>query len=221
MVRSMTRTVALAGGLLGVVAHADTPAGPVAKIWKFDSDKADAPPTGFSFARTGEGAFGRWLVKAVPDAPSGGNVLAQTDSDATDYRFPVAVADTPSLKDVRLSVKCKPVAGKVDQGCGLVFRYQDADNYYVTRANALEDNVRLYHVVAGRRSQFAGWDGKVASGVWHDLRVDAKGDRFEVYFDGNKVMDAKDDTFKDAGKVGVWTKADSVIYFDDLRAEAL
>jgi len=207
----------LALAALALEVHADTGS----KTWSFDGDKADAPPAGFAFGRTGKGAEGKWLVKAVPDAPTPGNVLAQTDGDGTDYRFPVAVADAPALKDVRLSVKCKPVAGKVDQGCGLVFRYKDADNYYVTRANALEDNVRLYHVIKGRRIQFAGWDGKVASGVWHDLRVDAKGNQFTVYFDGKKVIDAKDDSFGDAGKVGVWTKADSIIYFDDLSAQAL
>jgi len=206
---------------MALLAAIEARAGETGKTWNFDGDKPDAPPTGFSFGRTGQGAPGKWLVKAVPDAPSKGNVLAQTDGDDTDYRFPVAVADAPSLKDVRLSVKCKQVAGKVDQGCGLVFRFRDADNYYITRANALEDNVRLYHVVKGRRVQFAGWDGKVASGVWHDLRVDAKGNHFEVYFDGKKVMETKDDTFSDAGKVGVWTKADSIIYFDDLTAEAL
>jgi hypothetical protein len=118
-------------------------------------------------------------------------------------------------------VSCKPVSGKGDQGCGLVWRYRDANNYYLTRANALEDNVRLYHVKDGRRIQFASWNGKVASGRWHSLRVDAKGDRFEVYFDGQKVLDAKDSTFAEAGSVGVWTKADSVIQFDDLSASVL
>lgn len=191
------------------------------KTLSFDADTADAVPAGFSFGRTGKGAPGKWLVKAAPDAPSGGKVLAQTDGDATDYRFPVAIASEPSLADVRLSVKCKPVAGKVDQACGLIFRARDADNYYLTRANALEDNVRLYHVVKGNRQQFAGWNGKVKSGVWHDLRVDAKGEHFEVYFDGKKVIDANDSTFKDAGKVGVWTKADSITYFDDLTATPL
>jgi hypothetical protein len=219
---TVRRMLSLALAALGLGAggpgNADSAA---AKTWSFDSDKADAPPIGFSFGRTGKGAEGKWVVKAVPDAPTAGNVLAQTDGDSTDYRFPVAVADAPVLKDVRLSVKCKPVAGKVDQGCGLVFRFKDADNYYLTRANALEDNVNLYHVVKGRRSSFAGWNGKVAGGVWHDLRVDAKGDHFTVTFDGKKVIDATDDTFGDAGKVGVWTKADSIIYFDDLSAQAL
>ena len=126
----------------------------------------------------------------------------------------------PELKDLRLSVKCKPVSGKVDQGCGLVLRLKDTDNYYVARANALEDNVRLYHVVKGKRIQFAGWNGKVASGVWHELAVEAQGDHFQVFFNGKKVIDANDKTFADAGKIGLWTKADSVIYFDNLTVTA-
>jgi hypothetical protein len=190
-----------------------------ATTWSFDSDKADKPPTGFSFGRTGQGKDGRWVVLAVKDAPSGGNVLAQTDADSTDYRFPVAVADAPSLADLALSVKCKPVSGQVDQGCGLVFRYQDANNYYLTRANALEDNVRLYYVKNGRREQIKSWSGKVKSGVWHDYKLEAKGDHFVVTFDGKQVLDAIDKTFAQPGKVGVWTKADSVIYFDDLKVE--
>lgn len=192
-----------------------------AKTMSFDTDKADAPPDGFSFGRTGKGAQGKWVIKAEKDAPSGGNVLAQVDADSTDFRFPVAIANEPTLADLRLSVRCKPVSGKVDQGCGLIFRAADPDNYYVTRANALENNVRLYHVVKGVRKQFAGWNGTIKSGTWHELRVDAKGDHFEVYFDGQKVIDANDKTFTNAGKVGLWTKADSVIYFDDLTVAPL
>jgi Domain of Unknown Function (DUF1080) len=190
------------------------------KTWNFDSDTVDKPPAGFSFGRTGKGADGQWVVRAENDAPSKPNVLAQVSTDNTDYRFPVAFT-APEMKDLRLSVKCKPISGKVDQGCGLVFRLKDADNYYVVRANALEDNVRLYHVVQGGRRQFAGWNGKVASGKWHELSVEAKGDHFQVFFNGKKVMDAHDKTFPDAGKVGLWTKADSVIYFDDLTATPL
>jgi hypothetical protein len=186
--------------------------------WTFDTDRADTPPSGFSFGKTGSGKPGQWVVRAAADAPSAPNVLAQIDADSTDYRFPVAVANEPLLRDVRLSVRCKPVSGKVDQACGLVFRYRDQDNYYVTRANALENNVRLYHVVKGDRRQFAGWNGTVSSGAWHSLRVEAKGDHLEVYWDEKKVMDAHDGTFSDAGKVGLWTKADSVTFFDDLSA---
>jgi len=183
----------------------------------FESDKPGEPPQGFSFGRTGKGPPGKWVVQAAEDAPSGKNVLAQTDADRTDYRFPIAYTG-PELKDLRLSVKCKPVSGKGDQGCGLIFRLKDDDNYYVTRANALEDNVRLYHVVKGDRRQFAGWNGKVASGKWHELAVEAQGDHFQVFYDGKKVIDAHDKTFTDAGKFGVWSKADSVIQFDDLTA---
>jgi hypothetical protein len=187
--------------------------------WNFDSDK-EGPPSGFSFGRTGQGKEGRWTVIAAADAPSKPNVLAQLDADPTDYRFPFAVADASSFKDVRLSVSCKAVSGKVDQGCGLVWRYRDANNYYVTRANALENNVRLYYVKDGKRVQFASWSGRVSSGQWHKLAVEATGDRFVVSFDDKKVMDAKDTTFADAGKIGVWTKADSVIQFDELSASA-
>jgi hypothetical protein len=160
-------------------------------------------------------------VIAAADAPSKSNVLAQLDADSTDYRFPVAVVDASSFRDVTLSVSCKSISGRVDQGCGLVCRFKDADNYYLTRANALEDNVNLYRVKGGSRNEIAGWNGRVASNVWHTLRVDARGDRFEVYFDGKRVLDEKDSTFHDAGKIGVWTKADSVMQFDDLSATAL
>jgi hypothetical protein len=189
--------------------------------WDFENNAVDQPPEGFIFGRTGSGRSGRWLVKTEKDAPARPKVLAQTDTDATSYRFPVAVAESPSLTNVRVSVRCKPVSGKVDQACGLVFRYRDEDNYYVVRANPLENNVRLYFVKDGKRQQFAGWDGPVSSGVWHVLRVEARGDRFEIYWNDKRVIEARDQTFKDTGKVGLWTKADSLTYFDDLSVEAI
>jgi hypothetical protein len=192
-----------------------------AETWNFDADPVNAPPPGFSFGRTGKGKPGRWVVQAEKDAPSGENVLAQLDTDPTDYRFPVAVANEPKLGNVGLSVRCKPVSGRVDQACGLVFRYQDENNYYLTRANALEDNVNLYYVKDGKRRQITGWRGKVTSGTWHQISVETRDDHFVVTFDGNKVIDAHDSTFSQPGKVGVWTKADSVTYFDDLSAAPL
>src|SRR5262249_16172385 len=145
----------------------------------------------------------------------------QVDTDDTDYRFPIALAPDPAPRDVRVSVKCKAVSGKVDQACGLVLRYRDENNYYITRANALEDNVRFYVVKDGRRKQLASHSGPVKSGEWHLYRIEARGDRFEVYWNGQRVVEQKDSTFSDAGKVGLWTKADSVTYFDDLRVDAL
>ena len=106
-------------------------------------------------------------------------------------------------------------SGRGDQGAGIVWRYRDPKNYYITRCNALEDNCTIYHVINGRRQAFLNHNVKVASNVWHTLRLEASGDHFIVTFDGAKVLDAKDETFKDAGKVGLWTKADSVIAFDD------
>lgn len=190
-------------------------------LWTFDTEPVGEAPAGFVFGRTGSGRPGAWVIRAEQDAPSGANVLAQVDADTTDYRFPVAVASEPELRDVRLSVKCKTVSGEIDQACGLVFRYQDEDDYYITRANALENNIRLYHVVHGDRQQFAAWNGTVTTGVWHELKVEAQGDHLLVFWNGQKIMDAHDQTFAQAGQVGVWTKADSVTYFDDLRVEPL
>jgi len=191
------------------------------RIWDFDMSQVDEAPNGFSFARTGSGRVGRWVVRAEKDAPSGTHVLAQLDNDATDFRFPIAVANEPRLRDLRLSVRCKPVSGTVDQACGLVVRYQDENHYYLTRANALEQNVRFYKVVNGNRQQLASRNASVTSGVWHELRVDAQSDHFTVFWDGQQVLNVRDQTFSAAGNVGVWTKADSVTYFDDLRVEPL
>jgi hypothetical protein len=189
--------------------------------WDLQNNPVDQAPAGFSFGRTGSGRLGQWLIKTDKDAPAGANVLAQTDTDATSYRFPVAVADSPSLRNARVSVRCKALSGKVDQACGLVFRYRDENNYYVVRANALENNVRLYFVKDGKRQQFGGWDGPVSRGAWHGLRVEARDDRFEIYWNEKKVIDARDQTFKESGRIGVWTKADSLTYFDDLSVEAI
>ncbi len=189
-------------------------------VENFDSEAAGKPPAHFKLALTGQGAEGTWVVKEDLTAPSKPNVLAQTSTDTTDYRFPIAILEEGSFKDFDLSVKFKAVSGKVDQAGGLIFRVQDANNYYVVRANALEDNYRLYHVIDGRRRQFAGANFKVTSGEWHELRVECVGNRIICYYDGQKKIEATDDTFKDTGKIGLWTKADSVTYFDDLRLVA-
>src|SRR5258708_2168557 len=146
-------------------------------------------------------------TSAVPATSSLPNVLAQTDADPTDYRFPLAWASESSWKDVEASVHCKPVSGKVDQACGLVFRLRDANNYYLTRANALENNVRLYFVKEGRRETIASWSGKVTSGAWHELKARAQGDHLVVSWDGTLLLDHHDTTFSEAVKVVGWTKA--------------
>src|SRR5438876_518028 len=191
------------------------------RVWNFDGDAAGKPPEGFTSVLTGRGTIGQWVVMKEATAPSQPNVLAQTSQDKTDYRFPIAIAEGTSYKDLALSVRFKAISGKVDQGAGLVFRLKDKDNYYIVRANALEDNFRLYHVVNGRRIQFAGANFKVTPRIWHEIRVEARGNEFRCYYDSQLKITARDNTFKGAGKIGLWTKADSVIYFDDLTVEDL
>jgi len=189
--------------------------------WTFDSARADQAPDGFAFGRTGRGNESRWIVQTAADAPSRPNVIVQTDVDRTSNRFPVAVANEPRLRDARVAVRCKPVSGKVDQACGLVFRYRDANNHYVARANALENNVRLYYVKDGSRKEIASWDGKVTSGAWHELSVEARGSRLRVFWNGQQILEKEDQTFPNAGRIGLWTKADSYTLFDDLTVSAL
>jgi len=195
----------LAAGVAFVQAPAET--------INFDAAPTGAPPPGWTATRTGKGEA-RWTVVADDSAPSKPNVLKQS-GEAT---YPVCIKDDPSLKDGFVAVKFKPVSGKEDQAGGVVWRCKDADNYYIARANALEDNVTIYHTLKGKRVAFKNVDTKVASGVWHTLRVAFAGNKFTVTFDGKKVIEATDDSFSEAGKVGVWTKADSVTLFDDFSS---
>jgi hypothetical protein len=184
----------------------------------FESDALGAAPAGFEFDRTGGGLEGKWIVRIEKGATKN-HVLLQESADPTDYRFPLAVLKDGAFKDVTLSVRARPLSGQVDQGFGLVWRYQDPNNYYITRCNADEDNCTIYHTVKGSRRAFLSQAVKVAKNTWHSLKLEATGDHFVVWYDGKKVLDAKDETFKDAGKVGLWTKADSVIEFDDFAVE--
>jgi hypothetical protein len=188
------------------------------KTFNFEGDTVGAPPAGFEFARTGQGTEGKWVVETDKDKPSN-RVLVQESADPTDYRFPLAIVKEGTYKDITLSVRARPIAGEVDQGFGMVWRYKDANNYYITRCNADEDNCTIYHTVNGRRRPFQNKPIKVAKNAWHTLKLVAAGNHFVVWFDGTKVLDATDKTFREAGRVGLWTKADSVIQFDDFTIE--
>ena len=177
-------------------------------------------PAGFSFGRTGQGPPGEWHVVADASA-SGQKAVAQINTDRTDYRFPLAIYDSISARNVDVVVRFKPVGGTVDQAGGIAARLSDPDNYYVARANALEDNVRFYRVVNGRRQQIQGVDLKVAGSQWHTLGLRAEGNRFTIAFDGKPLFSAEDSTFISSGKVALWTKADSVTYFDTLTIRTL
>ena len=176
----------------------------------FDTFKIGEPPPGWIATKTGTGPA-KWSVEKDDTAPSKPNVLKQS-GQAT---YPVCIKEVTNLKDGFVEVKFKPVSGKEDQAGGLIWRARDSNNYYVARANALEDNVTIYDTVNGRRTERKRAAMKVAPNQWHTLRIDFQGSHFTVTFDGKKALEWDDQTFKDSGKVGVWTKADSVTLFDD------
>jgi hypothetical protein len=178
----------------------------------FDNATIGSAPAGWTATKTGTGNA-KWTIEKDETAPSKPNVLKQSGV-AT---YPVCFKDDTNLKDGFVEVKFKPISGKEDQAGGVVWRLKDANNYYVARANALENNVTIYHTINGRRTEKKRAEAKVASNTWHTLRVDFQGNHFSVMLDGKKAFDWDDDTFKDAGKVGVWTKADSVTLFDDFN----
>ena len=179
-----------------------------------------SPPAGFSFARTGRGSEGEWTVTADRTAAAG-KAIEQTSTDRTDYRFPLAIHESLSAANVDVEVSFKAVGGKTDQAGGIAVRLADADNYYVARANALEDNVRFYRVVQGRREQLGGSNLNVTPKQWHTLGLRAEGERFTVSYDGKTLFGVSDKTFTEAGGVALWTKADSVTRFDQLTITML
>src|SRR5438876_2813450 len=182
----------------------------LAETITFDDLKTGGPPPGWTATQTGSGSA-KWSVEKDGSAPSKPNVLRQSGV-AT---FPVCFKNDTNFKDGFVEVKFKPVAGKEDQAGGVIWRVKEANNYYIARANALENNVLLYHTINGKRVAFKSINTKVTSGVWHTLRVEFHGSQFAVVFDSNKVIDATDESFANAGKVGMWTKADSVTAFDN------
>lgn len=195
-----------------------------AQVIRFDDAAAGALPPGWTAGMTHKGGAPKWEVVRDASAPSPANVLAQTSTDSTGGRFPFAVYDGATVKDGSVSVRFKAITGKVDQAAGLIWRFRDSDNYYIVRANALEDNVVLYKVEKGERISLApkgmasrtyGVKHTVPKLTWNTLRVEFKGSLFAVFFDGKKIMEIDDSTFSQAGKAGLWTKADSVIHFDD------
>lgn len=177
--------------------------------WIFDKDTAGKPPSG------AEAFGGTWEVKAEPDAPSAPNVLCQSAT----AEFPAIRFGEKVYADLVATVRFKPVSGKDDQAAGIIFRVQDAGNYYILRANALEDNVILFRFASGSRSTIKSGSAKVPSGQWQELKVEVAGNRFRGYLNGQLVVEATDDAFA-AGGVGLWTKADSVTCFDDFRVTA-
>jgi hypothetical protein len=179
-------------------------------------------PANWQTAQTGKGKGSEWKVVADVSAPSKtGHVLAQTEAGAKTM-FNLCVRTKGDFQDVEIVVPFKAMAGKDDQGGGPVWRYQDENNYYVARANPLEDNFRLYKVVGGKRIQLATADDvEIPAKKWHTISVRHVGDKIECYLNGKKLLEAKDNTISAAGRVGLWTKADAQTHFDALEVSDL
>jgi hypothetical protein len=186
---------------------------------RIDLSKTEAgrEPENFAVWRTGLGEAARWII--VDDATaSQGRAVAQV---STDYRFPLAVYKSFTGKNLEVKLRFKAVAGTVDEAGGIAVRLATPDDYYVARANALENNVRFYRVVKGRREQLGGADTKVSAKEWHVLALRAEGEQFTISLDGKVLFTTTDKTFADPGKFALWTKADSVTHFDAIEITPL
>ena len=186
-----------------------------ATVWDFENGTVGKLPAHWTATKTGKGEGSVWKIAEDKTAPKGPKVLAQT-AEGPNALFNLCVADKSKFTEIDLSVSFKAVAGKKDQGGGPVWRFQDADNYYVCRMNPLEDNFRVYKVVEGKRKELGSADVKAASNEWHTIKVLHVGDHIQCWLNGKMLLDVKDDQFKGAGKVGLWTKADAQTYFDNL-----
>jgi hypothetical protein len=198
--------VALLAGCEGTpsITYQTAAPNPAGSSRNFDTESAGEPARSEVFS-------GVWIVRAEADAPSRPNALCQT----ANTEFPAIVLDSAVYGDVTVTVRFKPISGNVDQAAGVIARVQDKDNYYIVRANVLETNVNLYKYAGGRRSGMKDGSVTVANGRWQELRLEVVGDTLRGFLDGRLVVEAKDATYK-AGRIGLWTKADSVTCFDDL-----
>jgi hypothetical protein len=181
-----------------------------AETINFDQEKPGSLPHGWFAGVTGKGQP-KWVIEYDPTAPSKPNILKQSGEGS----FPWCVKQDASLTDGVVEVKFKSISGKEDQAGGLIWRWKDGDNYYVARANALEDNVSLYYTKGGSRKTIKYVDAPVSSNEWHTLKVIFSGKYITVALDGKTYIDLDDDHISGSGAVGVWTKADSVTVFDD------
>jgi len=176
--------------------------------WNFDEDSPGDPPA------DAEVFSGTWEVHHESDAPSEPNALCQT----REAQFPALALSDEAYSDLAMTTSFKPISGAEDQAAGLIFRVQDGGNYYIVRANALEDNVAIFKYVNGRRSEIASESTDVEPGEWQELRVEVTGNNIRALLGKKEVVEATDEEFT-SGRVGLWTKADSVTCFDNVSTE--
>lgn len=208
---NFTSIAPLAGILFACLLHGG-------KEWNFAKDAVGEKPDGFYFDTTRDKPPGRWEV--LDD--QGDQVLAQLDEKAEKWRFALAIVDDSSLEDVKLSVRIKAIKGTLDQSGGIVWRYRNSENYLLARLDVADGDVRLVRVRDGNSMPF-GVKGNLDLKLdqWYTLRVEHRGREVKVYLDDDIVLIEHDKHFHRPGRIGLWTKADAVTYFDDLKAKNL
>jgi len=206
---------------LSVPVQAATPAPESVSTWNFDGDPQGQLPPKFVVGTFFDGRpAGDWKVITTSKALSPPNVLAQLREKGAEHNYNLVLVEDTNATDLDLSVSFLPVSGKADMGGGLIWRAKDDRHYYLTRANPLEQNIRVYHVVNGVRKILKNYDEIIDVRKWHRLRVVNEGCRIQIFYDDKPIFDLCDETFKH-GRIGLWTKSDAVTYFDDLKLQTL
>jgi hypothetical protein len=189
--------------------------------WNFEYAKTGGLPAGWIATKTGEGPGSVWKIIEDPSAPAGPKVLAQTSSEGPNPLFNLCLCTTTKYADLDLKIALKPLEGKLDKGGGPVWRCQDKDNYYVARLNPLENDFRLFHVVKGKRTLLAKpIQVQEPAGQWHTIRITHAGSHITCYLNDKKLIEHDDETLREAGMIGLWTKADAVTSFDNITVSA-
>ena len=223
--RSMNRFVT---SLISVIVSATlgfgiTPAqaetGSPTSAWSFDREQPGKLPDKFSIGTMFDGRpAGNWQVLATEHAKSPPHVLAQLMAKGAEHAYKITLIKGIVAADLNLEVSFLPIQGQADMGGGLIWRAADDRNYYLARANPLEQNIRVYRVEKGIRHLLENFNQTIDVKRWHTLRITHQGCRVNIFYDDKQVFDLCDKTFH-AGMIGLWTKSDAVTYFDDLQLQ--
>ena len=190
-----------------------------AQIWNFDHEQPGTLPGEFTIGTLFDGRpAGNWQVLATDRTKSPPHVLAQLMAKGAEHAYKVLLIKEVIASDLNLEVSFLPIQGQADMGGGLIWRAADDRNYYLARANPLEQNIRVYRVVKGVRHLLENFDQTIDVRQWHSLRVMHRGCQINIFYDDKQVFDLCDKTFQ-AGMIGLWTKSDAVTYFDDLQLQ--
>ena len=208
---------ALQLALGAVVTRAETAV--PALVWNFDREQPGTLPNEFSIGTLFDGRpAGDWQVLATDRAKSPPYVLTQLMAKGAEHAYKITLVKDIVASDLNLEVSFLPIQGRADMGGGLIWRAADDRNYYLARANPLEQNIRVYRVVKGVRHLLENFNQTITVKQWHTLRVTHQGCRVNIFYDDKQVFDLCDKTFP-VGMIGLWTKSDAVTYFDDLQLQ--